>query len=563
MKRVFAIFLALVMILSMSITAFADDNGSVTITNATAGQTYNIYKIFDATYSNADGTKAVSYTIDSTNKFFNDVTNTEEGKKFFVYSAETGVVTKKEGVNDSELITYLNGLVAKVADEYERTAVADSDTVIFDQLPYGYYLITSTLGATVTINSNTPDVTVIDKNQKPGTSFDKVIVEGNNEVNNNTAAYGDTVNYKITLGTTNYDGDKHIQYYQIIDTAGSSLEIDWTSFAVSVGGQSKVKGWVLNNTTETNAVREGKNTEWASDNPEKDDIHEAEWYLVYLGNNQFRVTIPWQADYSISGNTGGWKIEYPLDAQGNAIDKPSIYTSPSSIVVTYNASVKDDAPIGGGSYAPLVNSATGSWTSATETNTTRNETVYTEVFGLGLLKDDSTTHKNLPGAKFKIWKDKACTEAVVVEATGIQGVYKHSHLNANAQNQNNEMVTPVNGKIAILGLDAGTYYLQETEAPDGYNALTAAIELKAGTGYTDFYIFADSNGNVADIQNPEGEYARNTYMVTHVTVGNSKGVELPSTGGEGAAMLITIGAVIACAFAVLLITQKKMSIYKD
>jgi LPXTG-motif cell wall-anchored protein len=46
-------------------------------------------------------------------------------------------------------------------------------------------------------------------------------------------------------------------------------------------------------------------------------------------------------------------------------------------------------------------------------------------------------------------------------------------------------------------------------------------------------------------------------------VRNSRGVELPSTGGEGTMIMITVGTIIALAFAVLLITHKKMSVYHD
>ena len=44
---------------------------------------------------------------------------------------------------------------------------------------------------------------------------------------------------------------------------------------------------------------------------------------------------------------------------------------------------------------------------------------------------------------------------------------------------------------------------------------------------------------------------------------NNQGVELPSTGGKGTMMLITIGTLVTVAFAVLMITQKKMSVYHD
>jgi LPXTG-motif cell wall-anchored protein len=76
-------------------------------------------------------------------------------------------------------------------------------------------------------------------------------------------------------------------------------------------------------------------------------------------------------------------------------------------------------------------------------------------------------------------------------------------------------------------------------------------------------VIADPNGNVVDAQTATGDQVRHTYTATSTIVENSKGVELPSTGGEGTMMLITFGSIVAMAFAVLLITHKKMSIYHD
>ena len=73
MKRVFALLLALAMVLSMGITAFAaGENGSITITNATPGEDYYLYKIFDASVKKAaDGTvEAISYSIKTTDPYF-------------------------------------------------------------------------------------------------------------------------------------------------------------------------------------------------------------------------------------------------------------------------------------------------------------------------------------------------------------------------------------------------------------------------------------------------------------------------------------------------------------
>ena len=58
-------------------------------------------------------------------------------------------------------------------------------------------------------------------------------------------------------------------------------------------------------------------------------------------------------------------------------------------------------------------------------------------------------------------------------------------------------------------------------------------------------------------------YTQHNYTATSATVRNSKGVELPSTGGNGTIWLIALGTMLTIAFAVFLITHKKMSVYTD
>ena len=99
MKRLFSFILALALVFSLSVTAFAtEDNGSITITNATIGHTYRLYKIFEATYlpdgddenTEVDG---VSYTLTDVaiyNYMFGDdaenvTVNTEEGTRSNTY----------------------------------------------------------------------------------------------------------------------------------------------------------------------------------------------------------------------------------------------------------------------------------------------------------------------------------------------------------------------------------------------------------------------------------------------------------------------------------------------
>ncbi len=606
MKKFLSILMVLAMVLSLSITAFAaEETGSITITNATIDQTYTVYKIFDASIKlNADGedAEAVAYTIETDSQFFPVLFGSAENpvKEFFTYHADTGSVTKKEGVNDSELIKRLTEIVAggtftPAADPIKAT----SKTVEFEDLPYGYYLITSTLGTMVTINSNTPDVEVIDKNQEPVPDFDKQVQSGVDENGDpiwsdaNSAGIGDRFAYRISFTATNYDGDKKIKYYQVHDEKGDAIWAEFNSFKVVVDGVELPRGYYLSqgglNTGNWEFLNEDSDhvDSWKNLDPADKNRNNAQWYLVHLGFDQFRITIPWLENHDLADvtNTAGDVISYSLTFPENAASK---YNSPALVEITYDVVMEANAAIGETSHGNRFNKAYASWTSEHETGFNPPDEVVTHVYGIGLLKDDGATGINLAGAKFRIYSDKECQNPVYVIPTDVAGVYIVDSYGKDIEDitgtgkeasrdlfgayladylgtniQDNYVVSQVNGKLAILGLSAGTYYLKEVEAPAGYNALSLPIEMKAGEGTKPFVIFADENGNVADIQTEDGTYKEYRLDLTHTVVHNSKGVELPSTGGEGTFWMITIGTLLAIAFAVFLITHKKMSVYTD
>ena len=82
-RKLASLLLALVMVFALAVTAFATEpatpttgNGSITISNAAKGETYTIYKLFDATVSE-DG-KSIAYTgeiPESLNTYFNKDAN--------------------------------------------------------------------------------------------------------------------------------------------------------------------------------------------------------------------------------------------------------------------------------------------------------------------------------------------------------------------------------------------------------------------------------------------------------------------------------------------------------
>jgi LPXTG-motif cell wall-anchored protein len=300
--------------------------------------------------------------------------------------------------------------------------------------------------------------------------------------------------------------------------------------------------------------------------------------MIHRGFDAFDIVIPWMDNYHFEGTTNDFSLTYGEGAK-------SIYGSPVDVVITYRASVEPGATIGNAQSNNLWNTAKLTWTSNTTDGPDDPSTTTTTVYALGLEKIDSDTREHLAGAVFEVYRDEACTKPVYVIPTNIKGVYILDDLDTivsgefrdtsrekyaaylddylKGERQKNVVTTEVNGKLVILGLEAGDYYLKETVAPDGYNKLASTTMVTVGQTNNSFFVIADPNGNVVNAQNATGDQTKHTYTVTSTTVENSKGIELPSTGGEGTMMLITIGTVLAICFAVFLITHKKMSVYTD
>lgn len=103
--------------------------------------------------------------------------------------------------------------------------------------------------------------------------------------------------------------------------------------------------------------------------------------------------------------------------------------------------------------------------------------------------------------------------------------------------------TDANGKLAITGLDAGTYTLKEVETslPDGYEAIEFTVTISE-----------DESGTVT----VAGDNVAINNDVIEVT--NYKGSKLPSTGGMGTTILYIVGGILVVGAGVTLIVRKRM-----
>ena len=109
------------------------------------------------------------------------------------------------------------------------------------------------------------------------------------------------------------------------------------------------------------------------------------------------------------------------------------------------------------------------------------------------------------------------------------------------------------GDILIEGLNEGIYYLEETEAPAGYNKLTEPIEVKItatpdATGVSETVEYRNQN---------DSTYTPATNAIVKVL--NKAGTQLPSTGGIGTTLFYVIGGGLMAVATVLLVTKKRMN----
>ena len=438
------------MLLSMSTTAFAAGNGSITIDNAVVGETYTIWRLLDLSFApDTDPSEEVdnssySYTVNwAWTNFFNQ--NTIKG--VYVNIDAQGYVTWVEGADAAAF--------AKAAKEYattenianQGTATATSATVEFTGLDLGYYLVDTTLGTLCSLDTTDPSVTIEEKNEKP--LIEKEVEE------DSTVDYGETddanigqvVNFKTTVFAK-----KGAEGYVVHDILSEGLTLDKESIAVKVG-----------NTTLT------ANTDYTVDFdvPCKDKE----------GNDatcDFEITF--EQDY--------------LDS----------ITADTEIVITYSATVSatvnENVVIGlpGNPNDTVLKYSDNNWTEWDETIT------YT--WDVDVLKyANGDENKVLEGAKFVLLNND--TSKVATFENGKFKAWADVPTEGAAWPTGAELTTNASGKIEVDGLDADTYYLRETQAPAGYNKLASDVEIEI-TGATDNGGTLTYNTHVEKVNNQSG-----------------------------------------------------------
>lgn len=429
-KKIAAIMLSIMMVLGMASVVSASENdstvatgnGKITITNAIPKQTYKIYRILELeSYNTTTGNYA--YKATSAWKSFiegNEIQN--------VYvTINNGCVTWKEGANAVEFakkaLEYANTNKLKV-DKKETAPDAavgeNTSKVIFSDLPLGYYLVDSSVGALCSLDTTATEVEIQEKNGVPAAEKkvqeDSKIGAADEWGDSNTADIGQIVNFQTTI-----TAQQGAQNYVLHDKMDAGL---------TFGG--------------TVTVKKGDTTL----------VSPIDYSLITDGANI----------------TDGCTFEIVF----TQTFCDTLATN-DQIIVTYSATLNENA-------VPKTEYTNETWLKYGDDNDTNHDTTKTKTFELPVFKytKDGKTEKALAGATFTLSKNANGRDPIKLvsvskdDTTG--DIYRVAKENeATGTTKITEITTTKSGKFTIKGLDADTYYLTETKQPDGYNKLSAPI----------------------------------------------------------------------------------------
>lgn len=447
-KRIFLGLLTLLLSVSTLHIINADNNeGSIVVNKTKEGKVYEIYKIFDLTYSGTN----VSYTIDEDwTKFFE-----EDGKDYIVEEntgdlnpITIGSTTKYINITETNVndFTKLALVYATTLEGNDGSKTAEGNSLTFDNLELGYYLvypqgatnITDGNGSICSLTSTVPTATINIKADYP---------EINKTVDDSNVDVGQIVTFTVTglvpdtTGYTTYT-------YKLEDTMTEGL-----LFTSEIADFKVLFGTEEIDVTPT------------------------------YNNNGFTLTFDMVSYQDYVGDV--ITITYNAKVTEAAVNSD---TTKNSITLTYSNNPKEDTTL---------------------TTTPIEVPVYSSEINV-IKVDKNDNEQKLSGAMFvikntegKYYQAKDIDGNILTEVSTTENVYLVTWVDT--EEEASKLVTGDLGTITFKGVENGVYYLVEIKAPDGYNKLTGPVEVKVGYNDEETNLLEYAVSHTETVENSTGK----------------------------------------------------------
>lgn len=543
LKKLFAVMLSLIMVLAMGITSFAaipgddgkygtaDDRGTITVEGVESTATVTAYKVIEAQYDNNGG------SFSGYNSLYTSVIpNSRLQANLDITRDELNKLADAVNKNTSKTaipMTYANGnWTATVEPGTYLVLVTGADTNIYNPMVVSVYY-TNTDGTTNNLEEGKLKIEDGGATAKVSSQpkVDKVITSGNGTDKGNSANVGDTVSYKVSVNPVpNYNGT--YPKLNVVDTLDKGLQYTDGSL---------------------NVVVKGANT----DGTDKALVAGTDYtFTPSTKDGKTVLTV----DFVVGG-------KYTLNAYAGKV-----------VEITYNATLTSAATLNDNAN---VNDVTLNYTRDSKTNGndgSDNDKTYTYTFDIDGAATGTTGIINKKG-------DKATDTEGLNDATF--ALYKAEQLKEDGSFEGDPYKTKTSetqgdkkGQLHFTGLAAGTYYLQETAAPDGYSVNTTIFKVVIEASYYQTGDTLPSDKEVGMLKSwtvkvGEGINATGDELkeVANFTVNNegtmtraeNGGMDiqntsissLPSTGGIGTTIFTIVGCGIMIAAAGLFFASRR------
>lgn len=503
--------LALSMTLTMGaapVAAFADTaQGSITISASSgdnASTAYHAFRIFSGTVEDQDGSKVISdiawasdavhtavvSAIQAKDSTYTDPTDAAE-------SAQKAAEFINEHITSTDSTTILanSSFGNRLADAIDGiTATTTITPGTATSLDDGYYLIVTADVSSKTDQDGTSPIfaivggTAVTVNEKTTVPTVEKKIKDDDATTYGKAAsseLGKKLDYQIT-GTVASNLDTYETYYYAFeDTPSAGLDIDTSTIAVTIDGTTAAP-----------------------------------------------------ASYTVTTTDGVLKVEFTDLKSAKAADGTTIaVTKDSKVVLTYQASLNSSAVIASSHNDNEVKIEYSNNPNTDQHGYTKPDKTKDYTYKLSLVKKDKQNEsRTLAGAKFTIQVSNADNTSgdngKYVQADGSLGTTAH------------EFTTGDDGTFSVERIDAGTYTVHETKAPEGYDAVSD-FTFTISDNAKDMASVDDTLTMETTTQGAASEISADaTTGTATLTVKDTKQNGLPLTGQSGLLVTVAVGGAI-------------------